>query len=180
LLPNAPEACPIGCAPTTSSTLMLVLGDALALALMRRKAFTPSDFRLRHPGGKLGRRLTQVEDLLHGSDSTPLVHLDASMAEVILEMTRTGYGSTGVIDDHGLLVGLISDADVRRHMGPGLLDLRAGELLSEVPVEIRPDMLASEALGLMSTLGVRAAIVTEGARPIGVLHVDDCRRAEVA
>jgi len=180
LLPGAPEACPLGLAPTTSTTMMLALGDALAIALMERKRFTPLDFRSRHPGGKLGRRLTRVEELIRPSDSLPLVHLDAPMGEVFLAMGRTGYGTAGVIDDHGDLVGMITEADLRRHMGPDLLHFRAGEIMSEAPVHIRPDMSATEALHVMSSLDVSNVFVTEGSRPIGILHIGDCRRVEAA
>lgn len=180
LLPSAPEACPLGLAPTTSTTMMLALGDALAVALMRRKRFTPQDFRNRHPGGLLGRRLARVEDLIHGSDALPLVHLDAQMSEVILVMSRTGYGSAGVIDDRGRLIGAITASDMRRHMGPDLLGCRAGEIMSDLAPCVQPDTSAAEALHVMTALEVSNLFVTEGARPIGILHIDDCRRADAA
>ena len=180
LLPGAPEACSLGLAPTTSTSLMLALGDALAVELMERQGFTRSDFRRRHPGGKLGRRLARVEDLIEGAASLPLVHLDAQMSEVILVMGRTGYGSAGVIDDHGHLIGMITEADMRRHMGPDLLSLRAGDIMTEIEVTIRPETSPAEALRTMTALHLSNLFVTEGARPIGILHIDDCRRADAA
>jgi arabinose-5-phosphate isomerase len=180
LLPAAAEGCALGLAPTTSTSLMLALGDALAVELMERQGFSRGDFRQRHPGGKLGRRLARVEDLIEGAASLPLVHLDSRISEVILVMGRTGYGSAGVIDDHGSLIGMITEADMRRHMGPDLLSLRAGEIMTDIQVTIRPESSPAEALRTMTALHLSNLFVTEGARPIGILHIDDCRRADAA
>jgi len=180
LLPDAPEACPLGCAPTTSTTAMLALGDALAVALMRHKRFSQSEFRLRHPGGGLGRRLDRVEDLIDGDAPVPLVHLDAQMSEVVLVMARGRFQCAGVIDDHGALIGMIDERSMRAHMAPDLLGRRAAAVMSEVAVHIRADMMATEALDLMRALDLPVAIVTEGTRPIGVLHRDDYRHARAA
>ncbi len=180
-LPQAPEACPVGLAPTTSTTLTLALGDALAVALMERRAFSVEQFRQFHPGGKLGAMLVKVRDLMHGGEAMPLVAADAPMREVILTMTARGFGIAGVVDAQGRLAGVISDGDLRRNMD-GLLDRRAGEVATRDPLTIAPEALASEALAVMN--GSRRAtclfVVRDDRRPMGVIHVHDILRAGVA
>ena len=180
VLPQAPEACPVGLAPTTSTTLAMALGDALAVALMERREFTAEHFGMFHPGGKLGAQLIKVRDLMHAGAQLPLVAEDTSMREVLLVMTQKGFGVAGVTDAAGALVGVISDGDLRRKM-EGLLDRRAGEVASRNPRTIRPEALASEALKIMNDRErpvLCIFVCPEGLdAPTGILHVHDCLRA---
>lgn len=177
LLPDVPEACETGIVPTTSTTMTLALGDALAIALMEHRAFTPDHFRMFHPGGKLGARLLRVRDLMH--DNPPLVPEGLGMGEVLLAITRSGFGMVGVTDAQGLLAGIITDGDLRRHLD-GLLSRKAGEVMTRDPRTIAPDALAGEALALMNDSKITCLLVTEGERSAtGILHVHDCLRAGV-
>jgi len=181
ILPAEPEACPMGLAPTTSTTMMLALGDALAVALMERRGFSPEDFRTLHPGGKLGRVLLRVSSIMHGPERLPLVTPDTPMSAVILVMTRSGFGCAGVIDGRGDLVGIVTDGDLRRHMGPGLMTAPAADVMTHEPKTIGPDALAAEALGIMnlSEHPFTAMLVVEDRKPIGILSVHDLLRAGV-
>ena len=178
LLPQVPEACETGIVPTTSTTMTLALGDALAIALMEHRAFTPEHFRMFHPGGKLGARLLKVSDLMH--DDPPLVPEILGMGEVLLEITRRGFGVVGVTDAQGDLAGIITDGDLRRHL-EGLMLHRAGEVMTPNPRTIGPEALAGEALALMNDRKITCLLVmAEGSRKaIGILHVHDCLRAGV-
>lgn len=179
LLPQVPEACEKGIVPTTSTTMTLALGDALAVALMEHRAFTPEHFRMFHPGGKLGARLLKVRDLMH--DAPPLVAADLPMGETLLEITKRGYGVVGVTDSQGDLAGIITDGDLRRHL-EGLMLHVAGEVMTPNPRTIGPDALAGEALALMNDRKITCLLVTapESRKAIGILHVHDCLRAGVA
>jgi arabinose-5-phosphate isomerase len=179
LLPQVPEACEKGIVPTTSTTMTLALGDALAIALMEHRAFTPDHFRMFHPGGKLGARLLKVQDLMH--QEPPLVAETMPMGEALLEITRRGYGVVGVTDAKGDLAGIITDGDLRRHLD-GLLTHVAGEVMTPNPRTIGPDALAGEALALMNDRKITCLLVTapESRRAVGILHVHDCLRAGVA
>jgi len=181
VLPDSPEACPMGLAPTTSTTMMLALGDALAVALLERKGFSAADFKLFHPGGQLGRRLLRVADLMHGGDRLPLVPPTASMGEVLLVMTEKSLGCAGVVESDGRLAGIITDGDLRRHMRPDLLGLTAAEVMTRAPKTTSPGTLAAEALRLMNDRAITGLFVLgpEG-QPVGVLHVHDCLRAGLA
>lgn len=182
-LPNADEACPMGLAPTTSTTATMALGDALAVAVMRRRDFTPTHFRMLHPGGKLGARLLQVRDLMHDLPALPLISPDTPMAEALLEMSAKGFGVAGVVDEDGSLSGVISDGDLRRSMN-GLLDRTAGEVATPQPRVTRADALVEEAVKYMNDCRVLVLFVVDqsGAkpRPVGLLHIHDCLRAGVA
>lgn len=178
LLPDAAEATAEVNAPTTSTTLQIALGDALAVALLERRGFTASDFRIFHPGGKLGSMLRTVGDLMHGAGELPLVAADASMPEALLVMSEKRFGAAGVLDDAGRLVGLITDGDLRRHMD-GLLDHRADEVMTRAPLTIAPSALAAEALKLMNERRITVLFVVDGDQPVGVLHVHDLLRAGV-
>ncbi len=181
ILPSAPEACPLGLAPTTSTTLMLGLGDALAVAVLERRGFTAEDFQVLHPGGKLGSRLKRVADLMHEGDALPLIAETAMMHEAILVMSAKGYGTVGVVDADGRLVGMITDGDLRRHMNPGLLAEAVAGVMTRGPRTIRPRALASEALGFMNARSITALFVLDDAgRPIGLIRIHDCLRAGVA
>jgi arabinose-5-phosphate isomerase len=180
-LPAAAEACSMGLAPTTSTTMMLALGDALAVALLERKGFSSADFQLFHPGGKLGRRLLRVGDIMHTGDSVPLVMPDAPMSEAILVMSEKGFGCVGVAGAGGRLVGVITDGDLRRHMDNGLLARGVDEIMHRDPKTTTAAHLAAEALGLMNRFAITALfVVDEALRPAGFLHMHDCLRAGVA
>jgi len=177
LLPQVPEACETGIVPTTSTTMTLALGDALAIALMEHRAFTPDHFRLFHPGGKLGARLLKVGDLMH--PNPPLVPEGMAMGDALVEISRNGFGVVGVTDADGLLSGIITDGDLRRHLD-GLMTRQAGEVMTRGPRTIGLDALAGEALAVMNDRKITCLLVTEtgaGRRAIGILHVHDCLRA---
>ncbi len=181
-LPDRPEACPMGLAPTTSTTATLALADALAIALLERKGFNADGFGIFHPGGKLGKKLIQVRQLMHDGDALPLVAMSASTAEAILEMTTKRFGCVGMLNELGILIGIVTDGDLRRHMGPDLLGRPAVEIMTAEPRTIRPDALAAEALGMMNQPDrpITVMFVVEDGQPRGILHVHDCLRAGVA
>lgn len=182
VLPPRPEACPMGLAPTTSSTAMLALGDALAVALLERRGFGAREFSLLHPGGKLGQKLVRIEELMHREEALPLVGLEAPMWDVILEITAKRLGCVGVVNDAGELSGVITDGDLRRHIGDGLLERRAVEIMTPNPKTIRAQALAAEALAMMNQAErpFTVIFVVEGRRPVGAVHMHDCLRAGVA
>ena len=178
-LPKVPEACRMGIVPTTSTTLTLALGDALAVALMEQRGFLPDQFRTFHPGGKLGAQLAQVHQLMHSKAETPLVAADTPMSETLIVMTEKGFGIACVVDEGGSLQGVISDGDLRRNM-THLMDRTAGEVATRHPKTIPPEMLAAEALELMQASKVHALVVVEaGEVPVGLLRIHDCLRAGV-
>jgi arabinose-5-phosphate isomerase len=180
-LADAPEATAEVSAPTTSTTLQIALGDALAVALLERRGFKPQDFHVFHPGGKLGAMLRTVRDLMHAGEELPLVTPDTPMREALLVMTGKRFGIVGVTDDAGRLIGAITDGDLRRH-SEGLLDHAAGEVMTPGPKKaVPPHMLASEALALMSDPppSVTVLFVVDDGRPVGILHVHDILRAGV-
>lgn len=181
VLPKAPEACSVGLAPTTSTTMTMALGDALAVALMEHRHFTPEDFHGFHPGGRLGARLAKVSDLMHAGAGMPLTTPATPMGEALIEMSRKGFGVVGVVDDAGRLVGIVTDGDLRRHM-EGLLDRSVEAVMTRSPRTIATTALASEALGVMNALKITTLFATDPAdpaRPAGILHVHDCLRAGV-
>ncbi len=180
VLPELTEACPMGLAPTTSTTAMIALGDALAVALLERKGFSREDFHVLHPGGKLGRRLLKVADLMHTGDAVPLVTGDVPMSEALVVMTEKSMGCVGVVDDDGVLAGVITDGDLRRHMSPELLSRPSAEVMTRGAKTIRPAALASEAVHLMNARSITNLFAVEGRRPVGILHIHDCLRAGVA
>jgi len=176
LLPAAPEACGSGIVPTTSTTMTMALGDALAIALMEHRKFTPEHFRTFHPGGKLGARLSRVGDLMHRD--IPTVAEDAPMSEALLVISRKGFGVTAVVDAQGLLSGIITDGDLRRHM-EGLLDHKASEVMTRDPRTISADSLAEKALAEMQGRKITSLFVVEDGRPVGLLHIHDFLRAGI-
>jgi arabinose-5-phosphate isomerase len=180
-LPAEPEACPMGLAPTTSTTMMLALGDALAVALMEKRGFGEDEYRTFHPGGQLGRVLLKVSGVMHSGDALPLVKRDTPMSEALLVMTQRGFGCAGVVGGKGNLVGIITDGDLRRHMGAGLMETRADAVMTGNPHTIGPDALAAEALRQMnmSDHPFTAMFVVEGRKPIGIVSVHDLLRAGV-
>jgi arabinose-5-phosphate isomerase len=181
VLPEVREACPMGLAPTTSTTCMLALGDALAVALLERRGFSASDFALFHPGGKLGSRLLRVEQLMHKGDELPLVGPDCPMVEAVLEMSDKRLGCVGVVDG-GRLVGIVTDGDLRRHMAPDLFERPVREVMTARPRTIDRRALAVEALATMNGGGdrpVTVLFVVEDGRPVGALHLHDCLKAGI-
>ena len=183
ILPDALEACPMGLAPTTSTTMQMALGDALAVALLTRRGFTAAEFRKIHPGGRLGARLKRVRELMHAGDAMPLAGPDTAMDRALLTMTEKRFGCLGVVDAGGKLVGIVTDGDLRRHMGPDLLERRAGEIMTGAPRTIGPEALAAEALHVMNARErpITILFVVDGAGvPVGVLHLHDLLRAGVA
>lgn len=181
LLPTVPEACTTGVVPTSSTTMTLALGDALAVAIMEHRKFTPENFRQFHPGGKLGARLTKVGDLMHRGDALPLASAKAPMSDTLLTISQKGFGVVGVLNDEGYLCGIVTDGDLRRHMD-GLLDLTAGEVMTKAPTTIGPESLAEEAVAIMNDKKITCLFVVDpkGSRNAkGILHIHDCLRAGV-
>ena len=177
-LPRANEACGTGVVPTTSTTMTLALGDALAVALMEPRPFRPEDFRNFHPGGKLGAQLSRVRDLMHNGAALPLVSGTTAMGDTLLEISRKGFGVVGVTDSDGLLTGIITDGDLRRHM-EGLLSLTAADVMTRNPRTIGPDALAEAAVGVMNERKITCLFVIDPHQPgraVGLLHIHDCLR----
>jgi arabinose-5-phosphate isomerase len=179
-LPKAREACPHNLAPTTSSLMMLALGDALAIALLEGRGFTSVDFSVLHPGGKLGAMLKHISDLMHTGAAVPLKPLGTRMSEALVEMTSKGFGCVGIVDVRGAIVGIVTDGDLRRHMGSDLMTALVDDVMTKNPKTIRGSLLASEALELLNASKITALIVTEANRPVGIVHMHDLLRAGVA
>ncbi len=182
LLPAAAEACAITQAPTTSTTMQMALGDALAVTLLRRRGFTATEFGVFHPGGKLGAQLRLVREVMHTGDAVPLVAPDTKMQQALLLMTGKGFGCVGVVAD-GKLVGIVTDGDLRRAMGPALLDQTAQAVMTQRPRTIAPDAFAADALHAMNAGDRRITslfVVAPGGEPVGILHVHDLLRMGVA
>ena len=179
-LPMAEEACPIGMAPTTSTTMMLALGDALAVALMEAKSFDAENFKVFHPGGKLGAKLMTVGQLMHKNDTMPLVKTETSMKETLLTMSSKGFGIAAIVDEIGCLVGVITDGDLRRHIDD-LLGKNAGEIASLSPITVAEETFVVDALNLMQDRKISVLIVTSAdSRPVGIIHIQDLLRVGVA
>lgn len=179
VLPPIKEACPHNLAPTTSTTAMLALGDALAVALLERKGFSAENFNALHPGGQLGRRFIKISDIMHRGDAVPLVAQHISMSEALLTMTSKSLGCIGVTGQDDALVGIITDGDLRRHMEGNLLERTAGDVMTRSPKTVPPDMLAAAVLGMMNERKITAFFVVDDARPIGVVHIHDLLRAGI-
>ncbi|MEO1795842.1 MAG: KpsF/GutQ family sugar-phosphate isomerase [Pseudomonadota bacterium] len=175
ILPKVEEACGTGNVPTSTTTMTLALGDALAVALMEHRQFTPANFREFHPGGKLGAKLARVGDLMHSGAALPLVRPDTPMSEALLEISQKGFGVVGVLSANGALDGIVTDGDLRRHMD-GLLSMTAGEVMTKAPKSIRPDALAEEALAQMNARKITCLFVTDDKKPTGLIHIHDCLR----
>jgi arabinose-5-phosphate isomerase len=182
-LPPVEEACPMGLAPTTSTTMALALGDALAVALLERKGFTKDDFHTFHPGGKLGKQLVKVKDLMHTGAAMPLVESGTGMREALLTMAARSFGCIGIVADKGRnkgkLIGIITDGDLRRHIEGDLLAQTVDVVMTHAPKTIGPNALAVEALREMNSRRITTFFVVEGGKPIGILHMHDCVRAGI-
>ncbi|KAB2834096.1 MAG: KpsF/GutQ family sugar-phosphate isomerase [Caedimonadaceae bacterium] len=183
VLPKFQEACPLQLAPTTSTTLMMALGDALATTLLKRRQFTSIDFKALHPGGRLGQKLKHVSDLMHTYDESPLVSEKTLMQEALLVMTSKKFGCVGVLKENSKeLVGVITDGDLRRNLSGNLLTRQASEIMTKNPILIRDNALAEEAIGLMNEKGITSLFVFNEdfpSVPIGILHIHDCLRAGI-
>ena len=181
VLPKVREACPMGLAPTTSTTLMLVLGDALAVALMERRGFSADQYRSFHPGGSLGRALIRVSDLMHKGAEIPLVDDSVTMQHAILAMASGRLGCVGVVDKKGSLTGIVTDGDLRRHMDGDLLGRNVREVMTRNPKVTAPALLAVEALAVMNERKITQLFVLDpkdkAKKPVGVLHIHDCLNA---
>ncbi len=179
-LPKAVEACPNGIAPTTSTTMQIAIGDALAVALLAARGFSPHDFRTFHPGGKLGAQLKQVRDLMHHGARLPVVKSGSLMSEALVEMSAKGFGCVLVIDQRDHLSGIITDGDLRRHMATDLLGRVVDDVMTRAPRSVAPTILVAEALDIVETYKIGALIVTDQQKPVGLVHVLDLLRAGAA
>ena len=187
VLPKAQEACPNGLAPTTSTTLQIALGDAIAVALLTRKGFSAADFRVFHPGGKLGAKLSRVREFMHAGTEMPVAGPELRMDAALVAMTEKRFGCLGIVGADGALAGIITDGDLRRALAPGgaapregLLTRTAAEVMTRNPRTIGPDALAAEALHLMAGRITALFVVDQERRPVGILHLHDLLRAGVA
>ena len=178
-LPKAREACPHNLAPTTSSLMLLALGDALAIALLEGRGFTSVDFSVLHPGGKLGAMLKYTRDLMHAGEAVPLTPLGTRMSDALVEMSSKGFGCVGIADARGTIVGIVTDGDLRRHMRPDLMTALVDDVMTKNPKTISRDLLASEALEILNSSKITALIVTDAGKPVGIVHLHDILRAGV-
>ena len=180
LLPRAAEACPHGLAPTTSTLLQLVVGDALAIALLEARGFTPDHFRDLHPGGQLGANLTQVREVMHSGDQLPLVGLGTRMPEAMKVLSRKRFGCVCVVDGEGRLAGIVTDGDLARNLDRNLAETSVDDIMTRRPKTVRPQVLASAALGLLNEHDISALIVVDEDRPVGIVHFHDLLRIGAA
>jgi arabinose-5-phosphate isomerase len=180
VLPRAAEACPHGLAPTTSTLLQLVIGDALAIALLEARGFTPDHFRDLHPGGQLGANLTQVSEVMHSGDQLPVVELGTKMPEAMRVLSRKRFGCVCVVDQAGSLAGIVTDGDLARNLDRNLAETAVDDIMTRRPKTVKPQILASTALGLLNEHDISALIVVDGDRPVGIVHFHDLLRIGAA
>lgn len=179
-LPRSPEACPHGLAPTTSTLLQLVVGDALAIALLEARGFTPDHFRTFHPGGQLGASLTLVGEVMHRGEKMPLAASGTLMREAILEISRKGFGCVAITDAEGCLAGIITDGDLRRHIDSDLLAMKVDDVMTHAPRTVTPDTLAATALQIVNSSAITTLMIVEDRRPVGIVHLHDLLRIGAA
>ncbi|MDJ0684032.1 MAG: KpsF/GutQ family sugar-phosphate isomerase [Alphaproteobacteria bacterium] len=179
ITPDMPEAGTMGLAPTTSTTVAMALGDALAVALLERSGFTASDFGVLHPGGKLGRQLLRVSELMHTGAEMPLIEGQAKMSDALIRLTGKRFGCIGVVDPAGAFIGMITDGDLRRHMGPEMLEQSAAEIMTKTPMTVSPDDLAMEVLARMNARTIVSVFAVEDDRAVGILHLHDMIQAGI-
>ncbi len=180
-MPKADEACPHGLAPTTSTVMQLALGDALAVALLETRGFSVSDFHVFHPGGQLGAHLKPVKDIMHGVGEMPVARTGTSMRDAIIEISTKGFGCVGIVDRDGKLSGIITDGDLRRHMGPALLDMSVDEVMTRDPKTVAPSTLAAKVLQLLNSAKITTVMVTDDTgAPVGIVHMHDLLRIGAA
>jgi arabinose-5-phosphate isomerase len=177
-LPDTPEASNIS-APTTSTTMMIALGDALAVVLYEKRGFSHSDFKILHPGGKIGAKLIKVKELMHTKEAIPLAYYYEPATKAILEMTSKRLGCVGIIDENGKLLGVFTDGDLRRHIEHDLKTIRIEDIMTKNPKVITKDAFASEALGIMNKKAITNLFVVEDSKPVGVIHMHDILRAKI-
>ncbi len=177
--PIVPEACPMGLAPTTSTAMMLALGDALAIATLHTRSFSPTDFRTFHPGGNLGKQLSRVRDFMHTGDRLPVVLKGTLMKECLIKMSYFGFGCVAIVDEDGLMSGVITDGDLRRHMHTELLNDAVETVMNPTPTMIAADILMAEALAIMQEKSITSLFISAHNKPIGILHIHDCLRAGI-
>lgn len=181
-LPEDREACPLGLAPMSSTTATLVMGDILSANLMVRKGFTEADFKLRHPGGKLGSILRHVSDVMHTGSEMPLIGEDAIMQDALITMSEKMLGCVGVVNKDGDLIGLITDGDLRRWMAPSLISEKVSNVMTKNPRTISSDALIADAVNVMNNTGrgITNLFIVEDKKPVGIIHIHDCLRAGVS
>jgi arabinose-5-phosphate isomerase len=179
-LPRIKEACPHGLAPTTSTTMQLVLGDCLAIALLEARGFTAGEFKTFHPGGSLGASLKYVSDVMHKGEEVPLARDTEPMSAALLTMTQKSFGCLGIVDAKGRLMGIITDGDLRRHMGEDLVRARTADIMTRRPKTVTPKTLASAALEMINASRITAVFVVEKGKPVGIVHIHDLLRTGLA
>jgi len=183
ILPNCPEACPNGQAPTTSTTLTLALGDALAVTLLEKKGFSSKDFKIYHPGGKLGQQLMRVSEIMHQDEQLPVISTEASVLEAVEIITNKGFGCVAVTDSQGTLQGIITDGDLRRKIGSDIAHKKVSEVMTANPRSVLETALVAEAMGIMNDVKgsfrmiTSLMVVNEDNKLVGLLHIHDCLRA---
>jgi arabinose-5-phosphate isomerase len=180
VLPRADEACPHGLAPTTSTLMQLAIGDALAIALLEGRGFTAEKFHVFHPGGRLGASLKRVADIMHRPPSVPLMRRGSTMSDAIVLMSEKRFGCVGIVDDRGVLVGIITDGDLRRHIGPELLSRSVDDVMTGAPKTIAPDMLVGAALDFLNHAKITVVFIVEDGKPTGIVHMHDFLAVGVA
>lgn len=178
LMPKVEEACPYNLAPTTTTTMMIAIGDALALCLLQKREFKRDDFKNLHPGGALGKRLLKVGDLMH--TDLPLARAEDPMSSVLIEMTEKSFGCAGIVDEKNHLVGIVTDGDLRRGISENFLQKSAVEIMSKNPKTVTPEMFAMEATRLMNYYKITSLFVEKNGEPVGIIHIHDCLRMGLA
>lgn len=179
-LPSVAEACPHGLAPTTSALVQLALGDALTVALLEGRGFTVQDYKVFHPGGRLGASLKTAKDIMHLGESLPLVPAATPMTDGIVVMSQKGFGVLGVVDELNQLMGIITDGDLRRHVTSNLLEKTAGDIMTRGPKTVHPGALSASILELLNSSSITTVFVVEDGRPVGIVHMHDLLRAGAA
>lgn len=179
-LPSVAEACPHGLAPTTSALVQLALGDALTVALLEGRGFTVQDYKVFHPGGRLGASLKTAKDIMHLGESLPLVPAATPMTDGIVVMSQKGFGVLGVVDELNQLMGIITDGDLRRHVTSNLLEKTAGDIMTRGPKTVNPGTLSASILELLNSSSITTVFVVEDGRPVGIVHMHDLLRAGAA
>jgi arabinose-5-phosphate isomerase len=179
-VPKHPEACPHNLAPTTSALMQLAMGDALAIALLENRGFTAGDFRTFHPGGQLGASLTYIRDIMHSGERIPLVTSGTQMTEAIIQISKKGFGCVGVVDNDGMLTGIITDGDLRRNLKTDLLGEMVDSVMTANPKTVQPDMLAVGAMEILDNSSITALMVTDEGKPVGIVHFHDLLKLGVA
>lgn len=179
-LPKSAEACPLGLAPTSSTTATLVLGDIITVGMIERRGFSKAQFNQRHPGGKLGSILQKVKDIMHKDNEMPLLKENATINEIILEMTSKRLGCVGFINETGELTGMFTDGDLRRHINKDLSKVSASDIMTKNPITIKGDVFSAEAVKIMNEKQITNLFVVEDKKPIGVLHIHDLLKTGAA